>query len=120
MSILLAQHNVPMSLADYLSPLIHNVFDGEVAKGYACARTKTTCILNGAIAPEFKQELVAIMQHTPYSLSVDRSNDTGLEKLNPLTVRIFDERARKLIQDSSICAQQLERMLLQLRLFSTK
>ena len=54
MSILLAQHNVPMSLADHLSPIIRDGLGGEVAKGYACARTTTTCILNGAIAPEFK------------------------------------------------------------------
>ena len=58
MCILLAQHNVPLAFADHLSPLIHDVFDGEVAKGYACAKTKTSCILNGAVAPEFLSELV--------------------------------------------------------------
>ena len=91
MCILLAQHNVPLSLADHLSPLIRNVFDGEVAKGYACAMTKTSCILNRAVATEFQGELVSIMQKAPYSLSVDGSNDTALQKMNPLTVRIFDE-----------------------------
>ena len=30
------------------------------------------------------------MKNGPYSLSTDGSNDTGVEKLNPLTVRIFD------------------------------
>ena len=30
------------------------------------------------------------MQHGPYTLSVDGSNDTGLNKMNPLSVRIFD------------------------------
>ena len=70
---------MPLSLADHLSPLIRNVFDGEVAKGYACARTKT-CILNRVIATECQGELVSIMQKAPYSLSVDGSNDTGLQK----------------------------------------
>ena len=46
MSILLAQHNVPLALADHLSPIIRDLFNGDVAKGYACARTKTTAILN--------------------------------------------------------------------------
>ena len=81
MSLLLAQHNVPLALADYLSPLIRDIFDGEVAKGYACAKTKTTCILNRAAAPQFREDLVSLMQQTPYSLSVDGSNDTSLEKL---------------------------------------
>lgn len=30
------------------------------------------------------------MKTNPFSLSVDGSNDTGLEKLNPLTVKIYD------------------------------
>ena len=60
MSLLLAQHNVPLALADHLSPLIRDIFDGEVAKGYACAKTKTTCILNRAVAPQFREELVCL------------------------------------------------------------
>ena len=88
--ILLAQHNVSLALADHLSLLIRDIFDGEVAKVYACAKTKTSFILNGAIAPEFLSELIGVMQQSPYALSVDGSNDTGLNKMNPLTVRIFD------------------------------
>ena len=95
MSVLLAQHNVPLALADHLSPLIRDVFDGEVAQGYACAKTKTTCILNGAVAPQLRDELVSLMQNTPYSLSVDGSNDSGLEKMNPLTVRVYTENTCK-------------------------
>ena len=35
------------------------------------------------------------MQKAPYSLSVDGSNDTSLQKMNPLTVRIFDEDRKR-------------------------
>ena len=35
------------------------------------------------------------MQNSPFSLLVDGSNDTGLEKLNPLTVKIFDATNRQ-------------------------
>ena len=94
-SILLAQHNVPLSLADHLSPLIRDIFDGSTAEGYACAKTKTSCILNRAVAPLFKNELISAMASIPYALSVDGSNDTGLEKINLLTVRIFDEENGK-------------------------
>ena len=61
MCILLAQHNVPLSMADHLGPLVRDVFDGDVAKGYACAKTKTFCILNRAVATEFKGELISVM-----------------------------------------------------------
>lgn len=40
-----------------------------------------------SIAPEFKRELVAKMQSS--SILIDGSNDTGLEKLKPVTVRIL-------------------------------
>ena len=95
LSIFLAQHNIPLTLADHMSPLIGNVFDGEIARGYECAKTKTSCILKGAVAPEFQAEIVCVMQQAPYSLSVDGSNDSGLLKMNSLTVQMFDENCGK-------------------------
>ena len=38
----------------------------------------------------FFQETVQIMKNDFYSLSTDGSNDPGLEKMNPLTVRLYD------------------------------
>lgn len=67
-----------------------NFPDSDVAKAYQSARTKTACILNYAVAPELKRTLVSAMQLQPYSLSTDASSDTGLSKMNPLTVRIYD------------------------------
>ena len=60
--VLLPQYNVSLALSDHLSPLIRYILDGEDAKGYACAKTKTSCIINGAIAPEFLGELIGVMQ----------------------------------------------------------
>ena len=77
-SILLVQQNVPLALADHLSPILHGIFDGEIAIGFACACTKTTAILNLSVAPAFKAELVTAMQISPYSLLIDGSNDSGL------------------------------------------
>ncbi|KAK6191363.1 hypothetical protein SNE40_003074 [Patella caerulea] len=88
---LVAQHNLPIASTDHLSPIFADIFpDSQIAKNYASALTKTTCILNGAIAPHFRSMLVDQMKTRPYSLAVDGSNDTGLEKMNPLTVRIYD------------------------------
>lgn len=42
------------------------------------------------MAVHLRDELVAAMKQEPYSLSVDASSDTGLSKMNPLTVRIYD------------------------------
>jgi len=37
------------------------------------------------------------MKGNPFSLLVDGSNDTGVEKLNPLTVKIFDINRRQVV-----------------------
>ena len=39
---------------------------------------------------DIKQELVTDMKTTPFSLMVDGSNDAGLEKMFPISIRIFD------------------------------
>ena len=83
MTMLLAQHNIPLALADHLSPMIRDIFDCDVAKLYACAKTKTACILNGAVAPLLKQELVSLWQSMPFSLCVDGSSDTNLQNNEP-------------------------------------
>ena len=89
----LVQHNIPLAVADHLGPLLRDIFpDSDIAKGYRSARTKTTCIINGSLAPYFKSELITTMKSQPYALAIDGSNDTGLSKMNPLTVRFYDVR----------------------------
>lgn len=51
---------------------------------------KTTCIINGAIAPSYQQVLVDTMKNGPYSVAIDGSSDSGVEKMNPLTVQIIN------------------------------
>ena len=51
--------------------------------------------MNGAISPLLKNELIAVMQQNPFSLCIDGSSDTELQKMNPITVRIFDLKTSK-------------------------
>ena len=86
----LVHANAPFALADQFSPLFKEIFpDSQIAAGYASKRTKTTCIVNGALKGYFRSQLVEEMKSKPYSLAIDGSSDTGLKKMNPLTVRIF-------------------------------
>ena len=82
--------NIPFAVADQLSPRFKEKFpDSKIAAGYASKKTKTTCIVNGALKPHFRSQLVSHMKSKPFSLAIDGSNDSGLLKMNPLTVRIF-------------------------------
>ena len=41
---MLVQHNVPLAVADELTPLFRDVFsDSKIAQNFASQRTKTTC-----------------------------------------------------------------------------
>lgn len=86
------EHNIPLAVSDHLSWLVKDIFpDSKIAEEYACARTKTTCIVNRSLAPFFKSELVRAMKSGPFSIAIDGSNDNGLEKMNPMTVRFYNE-----------------------------
>ena len=88
---MLVQHNIPLAVADELTPLFHDIFpDSDIAKNYASKQTKTACIINGAIAPLYQQQLIESMKHDPYTIAIDGSSNNSIEKMNPLTVRIFD------------------------------
>lgn len=94
MAVVLAQHNIPLAIMDHLSPLFRDIFpDSKIAKGFSAARTKTTCIMNMALRPYFESILVAHMKEHPFALAIDGSNDTGLQKMNPLTVCIYDHES---------------------------
>lgn len=95
---LLVQHNIPLAVTDHLSPLFKDIFpDSDTARGYSSARTKTSCIINGSLAPHFKAALVEAMKNNPFAIAVDGSNDTGLEKMNPMTVRHFDDTRGEIV-----------------------
>ncbi|KAJ4918118.1 hypothetical protein JOQ06_000114, partial [Pogonophryne albipinna] len=89
----MVQHNIPLAFSDHLSPLFKECFpDSKIAQKYSSARTKTTAIINKCVAPYFMDELVKNLCDHPFSLATDGSNDTGREKLNPLTVKIWSSQ----------------------------
>ena len=68
----LVHTNAPFAMADQLSPLFKEKFpDSQIASGYASKRTKTTCIVNGALKQHFRSKLVEAMNAKPYSLAID-------------------------------------------------
>ena len=94
----LAEHNLPIAAADHLSSLIKECFPySKIARSYSCARTKSLYILNGAIVPDLQQSLKDEMKVSVFSLSTDGSNNQNLEKMNPVTVRIFDINQHKVV-----------------------
>ena len=92
MAVVLAQHNLPLAIMDHLLPLFQDIFpDSKITKGFSAARIKTSCIMNMALRPHFGSVLVGQMKSEPFARAIDGSNDTDLHKMNPLTVRVYDD-----------------------------
>ena len=97
-AVLTACCNIPFTFHDQLSPTIRSVFpDSKVAVKYHSAKTKAMCMLNLAIAPALKKDLVENMKVHPFSVSIDGSNDNALDKMNPMTIRIYDVNHSKIV-----------------------
>lgn len=72
MSTVLSHHNIPIAVADHLTSLFKDNFpDSEIAKAYSCARTKTTCNLNGALPKHFQSSLVEQMRKECFALATN-------------------------------------------------
>ena len=97
----LGEHNLPIAEADHIGPLLKDIFpDSKITSAYACGRTKSTCILNRAIKPDLQAKLTDQMCELLFSISTDGSNDQNLEKMNPVTVRLFDiNQQHKVVTD---------------------
>lgn len=98
MAAITACNNIPLAFHDVLSPMIRSVFpDSKIATMYHSASTKAMCMLNLAIAPMFKEDLITSMKVHPFSISIDGSNDNGLKKMNPITIRIYDVNENRIV-----------------------
>ena len=92
----LVQHNLPLATAHHVIFLFKDVFhDRNIVKNYASHRTKTTSIINEAFALHCREYLIEHCKTHPFSVCNDGSNDTGLEKINPVCLQIFDVNRSK-------------------------
>ena len=71
--------------------MIRNIFYCDTAKKYHPARNKTSSILN-AVASYFKDQFVSLMIDNPFSMAIDGGHDSGLTKINPVSIRIFVQK----------------------------
>ena len=54
-------------------------------------------MLNEAVAPMLIENLLDSMKIHPFSISIDGLNDSGLEKMNPVTIRLYDINDNKIV-----------------------
>ena len=68
--------------------------DSEIAQAFSSARTKTTCIVKGALHPHFAEPVIAQCKKCPFSILCDEGNDID-EKNFAILVQFWDDEQRK-------------------------
>ena len=92
-----AEHNLPMLVTDHFTDLQRAMFpDSEIAKDFACRRTKTTHLINLAVAPAQDERVTKLCQTEKFSIMVDESNDHSDNKAMTVLVRVLDRDVKRI------------------------
>ena len=95
----IVQHNMPFLTTDHLAQVYHVMFPhSNIVKNFKCRCSKTTCILNNALYPKIKSDLVEILSENPCGLVNDGSSNCGQPKMNPVCAYIFDVKRSKQVE----------------------
>ncbi len=85
------EHNLAFNASDHATKLFPKMFpDSEVAKKFACGRTKTAAVIKGALAPNLSEKMLANLEKSnPFSIMMDESNDKT-DKSCIILIRLLD------------------------------
>ena len=85
----LIQHNLPIATSDHLGPLFRAIFPTvKLASSMHAGEQRPLLSLKG-LGPHCHSSIVQHCQKHPFSIGIDGSSDTDVEKMNPATARIF-------------------------------
>lgn len=88
----IAEHSIPLNVADHLTTLIKNVCpDSDIAKNISCSRTKCTKIVQNVTGNHQFQKIVNILRTEKFSLIVDEYTNINEIKQLALVARYFHE-----------------------------
>ena len=100
----MAEHNLAFNVSDHFTKLVRKMFpDSKIAQKFGSSRTKTTQIVKRALAPKLHQEVVEKCRSSPFSLSIDESNDRNCEKSLAILVRYFTDQATTRFLAMPVC-----------------
>lgn len=91
----ISEHNLAFSLSNHFTHLAPTMFpDSSIAKAFSSARTKTTCIVKGALSSHFMDPVVDLCRHNPFAILCDEGNDNE-DKNFAILVNLWDQNLRK-------------------------
>ena len=95
--IFLAEHNLPLRLADSLIPLLRKLFPKDQAlAGVTLGKQKATNILRQNFLLVLQNQLVELLKTTFFSVIIDETTDCTIDKQLAIMVVFFSEKDLKL------------------------
>jgi hypothetical protein len=94
------EHDFPFQAADHSDVLKEMFPDSKIAQSFKCKRSKMAYLLNDAIAPFVKEEIVSEINSESgfYSIAIDESNDClGNRKFLQIVVSYISHKRGRLI-----------------------
>lgn len=105
----LEQHHLSIATTDHFGPLLKEMFpDSKIAASYASGPTKTSAVINIAMGSYCHRYLIEHCKTNPFTLGIDGSIETGVDKMNPVNIHIFDFNRSKSVISIMTCASQVE------------
>ena len=85
----ISEHNLAIKVSDHMPQLYRSMFpDSEIAKRIACARTKTTSVIQ-TVTGRFNEEKIAkILKNRKFALIIDETTDRSVTKQLALVARV--------------------------------
>lgn len=86
----ICENNLPISLSDNFTKLVPTMFpDSDVASNFRCGRTKTSAIIQQAIASCEEEKIINSMRTSLFTLLIDESTDITIHRQMIILVRFF-------------------------------
>ncbi|GFN94465.1 proteinral transcription factor ii-i repeat domain-containing protein 2 [Plakobranchus ocellatus] len=99
MTELITELNLPISSAYTLTKAFKTMFpDSQIAKDFACGKTKSTAIIKD-LSKAHQGTLLSSMRISPFTVTTDESNDCGVGKHFPLVIRTVDEDRKEVLSE---------------------
>lgn len=89
---MLLEHNIPFRVMDHLSEVVNKSFhDSDIAKGFACKRTKATAIAYNVFGQHFEKKMLQDLGKCTFSVIIDESTDITTTKVLAIAVKYYSE-----------------------------
>lgn len=82
---------------DHLGEVIRKNAKGSTLENLRLHRTKCSALIHSVLSPSLRDEVVADIRGKKYSLMVDESTDTSVEKMLVICARYFSEKFKKIV-----------------------